>query len=81
MDDRISIDGNEALDALVERAGKSGEVVLTKAGSIVARLVPAPPPPDREEAHAALDNILRIGSKISLAGYRFKDLINEGRKH
>ena len=81
MDDRVSIDNNEALDALVERAGKSGEVVLVKAGSIVARVVPTPPPPDREEAHAALDNLFRIGSGISLAGYRFKDLINEGRKH
>ncbi len=81
MDERISIDGNEALDALVERAERRGEVALTRDGAVVARLVAEPSEPDRQKAREALENILRVGSGVSLAGYRFKDLIEEGRRY
>jgi len=55
------------------------EVLITRRGKAVARLVPAESRFDRAKARQAADNIRARSVGCSLGGLRIKDLVNEGR--
>ncbi|HTZ99508.1 MAG TPA: type II toxin-antitoxin system prevent-host-death family antitoxin, partial [Candidatus Aquilonibacter sp.] len=56
------------------------EIVITKHGSAVARLVPVKKETTAEERAAAIGRIQKLGAGLSLRGLKVKDLIAEGRR-
>ena len=67
------------LSALVDRVEHGAEIVITRRGKPVAKLVPAGPGFDREKAKRAVEGLLKASKGLSLRGLKIKDLINEGR--
>jgi prevent-host-death family protein len=55
------------------------EVIITRRGKAVARLVSAEPGFDRDLARRAANDLLAVRSAIKLGDLNLKDLINEGR--
>ncbi len=55
------------------------EILITRRGKAVARLVPAEPRFDRAKARQAADSIRARRVEVRLGGLKIKDLINEGR--
>lgn len=55
------------------------EVVITRRGRPVARLVREEPGVDRERARKAAASIIANAKGVTLGGLRIKDLIEEGR--
>ena len=55
------------------------EVVITRRGKAVARLVPTQGRTDPAQAQAAAEAIMAMRRGVTLGGLRIKDLIEEGR--
>ena len=64
---------------LLDQVEHGEEIVITRRGKAVARLVPAEPGFDREKARRAVAGILEVSKGLTLGGLGLKDLINEGR--
>ena len=64
---------------LLDQVEHGEEIVITRHGKAVARLVPAGPGFDRDNALRAVAGILNLSQGVTLGGLRIKDLINEGR--
>lgn len=64
---------------LLDRVEHGEEIVITRRGKAVAKLVPAEPGFDRDKARRAVAGILAVSKGITLGGLKIKDLINEGR--
>ena len=68
------------LTALLDEVEGGGEVIITRRGKPVARLVAAEPGFSREKARRAAEG-LRLASKgQTLGGVTLKELIAEGRR-
>jgi prevent-host-death family protein len=65
---------------LLDEAERGEEILITRRGKAVAKLVPADPGIDRDKARRAVEGIIEIGSGLTLGGLSIKDLINEGRR-
>jgi prevent-host-death family protein len=72
-----ALEAKTRLSALLDRVARGEEIVITKHGRPVARLVPAAP---REDVGAIIARIkvLRVGQ--TLGGLSSKDLRDEGRR-
>ncbi len=68
------------LSKLLERVEAGEEVIITRHGSAVAKLVPIKKQTTAEERAAAIARIQRLGASLSLGGLKVKDLIAEGRR-
>src|SRR5258708_18773830 len=68
------------LSALVDRVEHGAEIVITRRGKPVAKLVPAAPGFDREKAKRAAEGLRETSKGLRLRGLKIKDLINEGRR-
>ena len=66
--------------ALLDLVENGEEVVITRRGKPVARLVPAEGGFDRQKARQAVDNIIGRSKGVTLGGGKIKNLIDEGRK-
>jgi prevent-host-death family protein len=55
------------------------EVVITRRGKVVARLVPPASAIDREAGRAAVARIRARRKGVTLGGLKIKDLVKEGR--
>jgi prevent-host-death family protein len=75
-----AFEAKNKLGALLDLVEKGEEVVITRRGKPVARLVPAEVGFDREKARQAVENIIARSKGVTLGGLKIKDLINEGRK-
>jgi prevent-host-death family protein len=64
---------------LLDQVEHGEEVVITRRGKAVARLVPADAGFDRARARRAVAGILELSKGVTLGGLKIKDLINEGR--
>jgi prevent-host-death family protein len=64
---------------LLDQVEHGEEIVITRRGKAVARLVPAEPGFDRDKARRAVAGILGLSQGVTLGGLKIKDLINEGR--
>jgi len=64
---------------LLDQVEHGEEIVITRRGKAVARLVPAEPGFDRDKARRAVAGILEMSRGVTLGGLNIKDLINEGR--
>ncbi|HEX4075778.1 MAG TPA: type II toxin-antitoxin system prevent-host-death family antitoxin [Candidatus Acidoferrales bacterium] len=68
------------LSELLEKVEAGEEIVITRHGSPVAKLVPITKETTAEERTAAIARIQRLGASLSLGGLKVKDLIAEGRR-
>ena len=64
---------------LLDQVEHGEEIVITRRGRAVAKLVPAEPGFDREKARRAVAGILETSRGATLGGLSIRDLINEGR--
>jgi prevent-host-death family protein len=83
MDKRMQevglFEAKNKLSALVTRAEKGEDIVITRHGQPTVRLVPVQPVFDREKARRAVEGLLKSRKGVTLGGLKIKDLINEGR--
>ena len=74
-----AFEAKSRLGALLDQVERGEEIVITRRGRAVARLVPAQPGFDRAKARRAADGILELSRGLRLEGLKIKDLIAEGR--
>jgi prevent-host-death family protein len=72
-----AFEAKNTLGSLLDRVERGEEVVITRRGKPVARLVPAEQH-DRSDARAAAERI-KHWKRADLGGLTIRDLINEGR--
>ena len=68
------------LSELLEKVEAGEEIVITKYGAPVAKLVPVKKEASTEERAAAIRRIQKLSTRLSLTGLKVKDLIAEGRR-
>jgi prevent-host-death family protein len=64
---------------LLDWVGNGEEVVITRRGVAVARLIPVGMSRDRDKALRAVDGLIEARRGVTLDGLKIKDLVNEGR--
>ena len=74
-----AFEAKNKLAALLDRVERGEEVLITRHGKAVARLVPAVPSFNRDKARQAARNLIAASRGITLGNLKIKDLINEGR--
>jgi len=68
------------LSELLEKVEAGEEIVITKHGAPVAKLVPVKKKASTEERAAAIKRIQKLRTRLSLTELKVKDLIAEGRR-
>ena len=74
-----AFEAKNKLSELLQRVEQGHEVVITRRGKPVAKLVPITTVLDRARARKAAADILERSKGASLGGLKIKDLVNEGR--
>ena len=74
-----AFEAKNKLGTLLDWVENGEEVLITRRGKAVARLVSAEPGFDRDKARRAADGILEARRGVTLGGLKIKDLVNEGR--
>ena len=67
------------LAALLDEVERGDEVLITRRGKPVARLVPVTSGFDREKARRAAQELLQARQGVTLGGLSIKDLVADGR--
>ena len=75
-----AFEAKNKLGTLLDWVELGEEILITRRGKAVARLVPATPGIDRARARQAAENIRARSAGASLGGLTIKDLVNEGRR-
>jgi prevent-host-death family protein len=75
-----AFEAKNKLGQLLDLVEHGEEIVITRRGKEVARLVPARGANNREAARAAVRGIREMSKGVTLGGLRIKDLIDEGRR-
>lgn len=68
------------LSELLEKVEAGEEVIITKHGAPVAKLVPLRREAGAEQRAAAVRRIQKLAAGLSLGGLKIRDLISEGRR-
>ncbi len=68
------------LTALLDEVEEGGDVLITRRGKPVARLVPAAPGVDREAARRVAAALRAASKGVTLGGVTLRELIDEGRR-
>jgi len=68
------------LTALLDEVEEGGEVLITRRGKPVARLVRAEPGFDRAKARRAAEGLRAASKGQALGGLSLRELISEGRR-
>ncbi len=74
-----AFEAKNRLGALLDRVEKGKEILITRRGKPVAKLVPAGPRFDRAKARRAVAGLLEASRGVALGDLKIKDLIDEGR--
>ncbi len=74
-----AFEAKNKLGQLLDWVEAGEEVVITRRGRIVARLVPPRPAIDPERARNAAAAIRAMSKGVRLRGLKIKDLVAEGR--
>lgn len=74
-----AFEAKNKLSALLERVERGEEIMITRRGKPVAKLVPAVPKSSHAAAREAASRILERSRSVTLGGLKIKDLIAEGR--
>jgi prevent-host-death family protein len=75
-----AFEAKNTFGTLLDLVEKGEEVVITRRGKRIARLVPDRPARDVEKARLAAEDIIKMSKGVTLGGLKIKDLINEGRR-
>jgi prevent-host-death family protein len=75
-----AFEAKNTLGSLLDRVERGEEVVITRRGKRVARLVPESGVRDKAKAREAAARILARSKGVTLGGITIKELINEGRR-
>lgn len=75
-----AFEAKNTLSALLDLAEAGEEIVITRHGKEVARLVPPKGTINRDAARQAAQRIREMRKGITLGGLSIKDLVNEGRR-
>ena len=68
------------LTALLDEVEAGAEVLITRRGKPIARLVPADPGFDRARARRAAEGLRATSKGLTLGGISLAELIGEGRR-
>ena len=74
-----AFEAKNRLGTLLDWVENGEEIVITRRGKPVAKLVPAGLGFDRAKARRAVTGLLEASRGVTLGGLRIKDLIEEGR--
>jgi prevent-host-death family protein len=74
-----AFEAKNRLGQLLDLVERGEEVVITRHGKEVARLVPPKTGFNRSEAREAAQRIREMSRGVRLGGLRIKDLVEEGR--
>jgi prevent-host-death family protein len=74
-----AFEAKNRLGTLLDWVEQGEEVLITRRGKAVARMLPSLPAVDRSEARAAVARIRDMRRGVTLGGLAIKNLINEGR--
>jgi prevent-host-death family protein len=74
-----AFEAKNKLGTLLDWVENGEEVLITRHGKAVARLVPAEPGFNRAKARQAARGLIEASHGVTLGGLKIKDLINEGR--
>lgn len=74
-----AFEAKSRLGQLLDRVEAGEEIVITRRGKVVARIVPPNSTVDRERSRVAAQRIREMRKGTTLGGLRIKDLIGEGR--
>ncbi|MDQ2947742.1 MAG: type II toxin-antitoxin system prevent-host-death family antitoxin [Acidobacteriota bacterium] len=74
-----SFEAKNKLSALLDQVEHGAEIVITRHGKAVAKLVPAELGFDRKKAKRAAAGLREDSRGVMLCGLKIKDLVNEGR--
>jgi prevent-host-death family protein len=74
-----AFEAKNKLGTLLDWVESGEEVLITRHGKAVARLVPADPGIDRAKARRAMEGIIEARRGVTLGGLKIKELVNEGR--
>ncbi len=74
-----AVEAKDTLGALLDMVERGEEIVITRRGKPIARLVRETGSIDRAQARQAAERIIANRKGKSLGGLEIKDLVNEGR--
>jgi prevent-host-death family protein len=74
-----AFEAKNRLGSLLDRVEQGEEIVITRRGKPVAKLVPTGPEFDRAKARRAVAGLLEASRGLTLGDFKIKDLIDEGR--
>ena len=74
-----TLEAKNRLSALLAEVAKGTDVIITKRGTLIARLTAIEPAFDRDKARRAADGLREISRGATLGGLKIKDLVNDGR--
>ena len=74
-----AFEAKNRLGTLLDRVEHGEEIVITRRGKPVAKLVPVGPGFDRAKARRAVAGLFQTSRGVTLGGLKIKDLISEGR--
>lgn len=74
-----AFEAKNTLGSLLDRVEHGEEIVITRRGKAVAKLVPADSGHDRAKARAAAARILSRSRGVTLGGVPLEALIDDGR--
>lgn len=74
-----AFEAKNRLGTLLDWVEQGEEIVITRRGKPVARLVRNRPGGSREDAREAARNVRAMSKGVTLGGLKIKDLIAEGR--
>ena len=76
-----ALEAKTKFSALLDRVEKGEEIVITRKGLAVAKLVRFEREPTVAERRAAIERISRLADKHTLRGISWKELRDAGRKY
>ena len=74
-----ALEAKNKFSALLDQVERGSEIVITRRGRAVAKLVPTGSGFDRARAKRAADGLREASKGVKLRGLKIKDLINLGR--
>jgi prevent-host-death family protein len=74
-----AFEAKNRLGTLLDWVENGEEIVITRRGRAVAKLVPAAPSFDRAKARRAVAGLLEASRGVTLGGLKITELVSEGR--
>lgn len=73
-------DAKTHFSELLQKVESGEEIIITRHGTPIARLVPVKKTTTAEERQTAIQRWIKTSKGLSLGGLKIRDLVNEGRR-